>query len=171
MQKDGIVAAIIIGVLTMSTTPWWWHRLFDDATPRDAKAEVLPNPPATPRTSPIALPTNESPSQPISGEYLYQADLGDADHCNSQGQRLAVAGMVVQQDRANFYKNKRDSGDQSDGQFADFEARLQLAKTAWMDAATAHKILTTKPTVRVAQTATGYHVTISREGEPFISCQ
>jgi len=54
MQKDGILGAIIIGILTMSTTPWWWHRLFDGATQHEVKGQVLPSPPVLARTVPNA---------------------------------------------------------------------------------------------------------------------
>jgi hypothetical protein len=50
----------------------------------------------------------------------YTALLSEADHFNSNGQRLTSAAAIIRQDRANYYRyGVRDADDQGDGFFAD----------------------------------------------------
>ena len=50
----------------------------------------------------------------------YTAFLSEADHFNSNGQRLTSAAAIIRQDRANFHRFGRgDAGDEGDSFFAD----------------------------------------------------
>jgi hypothetical protein len=67
---------------------------------------------------------------PIPGSDLlesYVAFLSEADHFNSQGQRLTSAAAIIRQDRANFHQFGRgDPQDEGDGFFADEDNRQAL---------------------------------------------
>jgi hypothetical protein len=57
----------------------------------------------------------------------YIAFLSEADHFNSNGQRLTSAAAIIRQDRANFYRFGRgDPGDQDDRFFRDIGNRETL---------------------------------------------
>jgi len=72
------------------------------------------------------VPTLCRAQQPI-GSYV--ARLSEADHFNSQGQRLTSAAAIIRQDRANFHRyNIRDPEDQDDAFFADENNRATLEK-------------------------------------------
>lgn len=59
----------------------------------------------------------------------YVAFLSEADHFNSDGQRLRSAAAIIRQDRANFHRfGIRDSQDQNDVFFADTGNRAALEK-------------------------------------------
>lgn len=60
----------------------------------------------------------------------YSARLGEADHFNSNGERLTSAAAIIRQDRANFYLfGIRDSEDEPDQFFA---SRGNRARLEWM---------------------------------------
>jgi hypothetical protein len=49
----------------------------------------------------------------------YVAFLSEADHFNSNGERLRSAAAIIRQDRANFHRfGRRDRGDENDTFFA-----------------------------------------------------
>jgi hypothetical protein len=74
----------------------------------------------------VSIPTLCQARQQI-GSYV--ARLSQADHFNSQGQRLTSAAAIIRQDRANFHRyNIRDSEDQDDAFFADENNRATLEK-------------------------------------------
>ena len=57
----------------------------------------------------------------------YVAFLSEADHFNSNGERLQTAAAIIRQDRANFHRfGRRDQGDESDSFFADAANREAL---------------------------------------------
>ena len=57
----------------------------------------------------------------------YVAFLSEADHFNSNGQRLTSAAAIIRQDRANFHRFGRgDPQDQGDSFFADEDNRAAL---------------------------------------------
>jgi hypothetical protein len=59
----------------------------------------------------------------------YVALLSDADHFNSNGQRLTSAAAIIRQDRANFHRfGIRDRQDQNDRFFADAGNREALER-------------------------------------------
>jgi S1-C subfamily serine protease len=64
-------------------------------------------------------------AQQLIGSYV--ALLSEADHFNSNGQRLTSAAAIIRQDRANFHRFKiRDPQDQDDPFFADERNRAAL---------------------------------------------
>src|SRR6202161_4095143 len=64
-------------------------------------------------------------AQQLIGSYV--ALLGEADHFNSNGQRLTSAAAIIRQDRANFHRfGIRDPQDQGDKFFADEGNRAEL---------------------------------------------
>jgi hypothetical protein len=64
-------------------------------------------------------------AQQLIGSYV--ALLSEADHFNSQGQRLTSAAAIIRQDRANFHRFKiRDPEDQDDPLFGDERNRSAL---------------------------------------------
>lgn len=70
------------------------------------------------------LPTLAQAQQLI-GSYV--ALLSEADHFNSNGQRLTSAAAIIRQDRANFHRfGIRDPEDQDDSFFADEGNRAAL---------------------------------------------
>jgi hypothetical protein len=59
---------------------------------------------------------------------VYRAQLSEADHFNSKGVRLATAGAVLVQDRANFYdKLDHDAADEADFMLQDRAVRARYA--------------------------------------------
>jgi hypothetical protein len=57
----------------------------------------------------------------------YVAFLSEADHFNSNGERLRTAAAIIRQDRANFHRfGRRDEADESDSFFADAANREAL---------------------------------------------
>jgi hypothetical protein len=59
----------------------------------------------------------------------YQAFLSEADHFNSNGERLRTAAAIIRQDRANFHRfGRQDPADQSDSFFADAPNREALER-------------------------------------------
>jgi hypothetical protein len=59
----------------------------------------------------------------------YTAFLSEADHFNSNGQRLTSAAAIIRQDRANFHRFGRgDPGDEGDRFFASIENRAALER-------------------------------------------
>ena len=71
-----------------------------------------------------SMPTLAQAQQSI-GSYV--AFLGEADHFNSNGQRLTSAAAIIRQDRANFHRfGIRDAEDQDDTFFADEGNRAAL---------------------------------------------
>jgi hypothetical protein len=66
-----------------------------------------------------------SHAQQLVGSYV--ALLSEADHFNSNGQRLTSAAAIIRQDRANFHRyGVRDRGDETDTFFADEGNRAAL---------------------------------------------
>jgi hypothetical protein len=66
-----------------------------------------------------------SQAQQLIGSYV--ALLSEADHFNSQGQRLTSAAAIIRQDRANFHRyGIRDPEDEDDSFFADEGNRAAL---------------------------------------------
>lgn len=59
----------------------------------------------------------------------YVAFLSEADHFNSNGERLRSAAAIIRQDRANFHRfGRRDPDDQDDMFFAKAENRDALER-------------------------------------------
>src|ERR1700720_3721220 len=59
----------------------------------------------------------------------YTAFLSEADHFNSNGQRLTSAAAIIRQDRANYHRfGRRDPDDQDDMFFANAENRDALER-------------------------------------------
>lgn len=59
----------------------------------------------------------------------YVAFLGEADHFNSNGQRLTAPWQVLRQDRANFHRfGIRDDGDEDDRFFASAANRARMER-------------------------------------------
>ena len=59
----------------------------------------------------------------------YVAFLSEADHFNSNGERLRSAAAIIRQDRANFHRfSRRDPDDQDDMFFANAENRDALER-------------------------------------------
>ena len=59
----------------------------------------------------------------------YRAFLSEADHFNSNGQRLTSAAAIIRQDRANFHRfGIRDPQDEDDRFFADADNREALER-------------------------------------------
>lgn len=59
----------------------------------------------------------------------YTAYLSEADHFNSNGQRLTSAAAIIRQDRANFHRFGRgDPGDEGDRFFANIDNRAALER-------------------------------------------
>ena len=59
----------------------------------------------------------------------YTAFLSEADHFNSNGQRLTSAAAIIRQDRANFHRFGRgDPGDEGDRFFADINNRAAMER-------------------------------------------
>jgi hypothetical protein len=59
----------------------------------------------------------------------YTAFLSEADHFNSNGQRLTSAAAIIRQDRANYYRFDRgDPEDESDRFFRSIENREALER-------------------------------------------
>jgi len=64
-------------------------------------------------------------AQQMIGSYV--ALLGEADHFNSNGQRLTSAAAIIRQDRANFHRfGIKDPQDEDDAFFADEANRAAL---------------------------------------------
>ena len=63
------------------------------------------------------------------GPYLtnYCTVISDRDRYNTNGQRLATPGAILQQDRANYHRfNRRDPGDGWEGYFTTYNQRVYL---------------------------------------------
>jgi len=59
----------------------------------------------------------------------YTAFLSEADHFNSNGERLTSAAAIIRQDRANFHRFGRgDPGDEGDRFFASIDNRAALER-------------------------------------------
>ncbi len=59
----------------------------------------------------------------------YVAFLSEADHFNSNGERLRTAAAIIRQDRANFHRfGRQDQADESDSFFADAANREALER-------------------------------------------
>jgi hypothetical protein len=59
----------------------------------------------------------------------YQAFLSEADHFNSNGERLRTAAGIIRQDRANFHRfGRQDRADEGDSFFADAPNREALER-------------------------------------------
>src|SRR6202035_4615251 len=70
------------------------------------------------------IPTS-SQAQRLIGSYV--ALLSEADHFNSNGQRLTSAAAIIRQDRANYHRyGIRDPEDENDTFFADESCRAAL---------------------------------------------
>ena len=71
-------------------------------------------------------------STPVSAQTLvesYVAFLSEADHFNSNGQRLTSAAAIIRQDRANFHRFGRgDPGDEGDRFFASIDNRAAMER-------------------------------------------
>jgi hypothetical protein len=73
----------------------------------------------------LALVPTHSPAQQLTESYV--AFLSEADHFNSNGQRLTSAAAIIWQDRANYHRFfRRDPEDQGDSFFADERNRGAL---------------------------------------------
>jgi hypothetical protein len=83
----------------------------------------------------------------------YDALLSQADHFNSQGQRLTSPAAIIRQDRANFYRfGIRDPEDESDTFFADEGNRAvleQMLERGRADPGVISRIVNGTPLVRV----------------------
>jgi hypothetical protein len=74
-----------------------------------------------------ALMTTPSRAQELVESYV--AFLSEADHFNSNGQRLTSAAAIIRQDRANFHRfGVRDPQDENDTFFADAGNREALER-------------------------------------------
>ena len=59
----------------------------------------------------------------------YTAYLSEADHFNSNGQRLTSAAAIIRQDRANYHRFGRgDPGDEGDRYFASIDNRAAMER-------------------------------------------
>ena len=71
-------------------------------------------------------------STPVRAQTLvesYIAFLSEADHFNSNGQRLTSAAAIIRQDRANFHRFGRgDPGDEGDRFFASIDNRAAMER-------------------------------------------
>lgn len=71
-------------------------------------------------------------STPVRAQTLvesYVAFLSEADHFNSNGQRLTSAAAIIRQDRANFHRFGRgDPGDEGDRFFASIDNRAAMER-------------------------------------------
>lgn len=95
----------------------------------------------------------------------YCAHLGDSDHVNSKGARLADAAAILRQDRANFHSfGLRDYGDQTDERFATSEARSaipDLLRAGRNDPAVLRAIVAGTPDVCIEVSATRMTVVLA----------
>lgn len=61
------------------------------------------------------------------GSFRYQAEIVGADMINSRGERLDDLAAILQQDRANYHRfDIRQSGDETDPFFADYQTRARM---------------------------------------------
>ena len=71
-------------------------------------------------------------STPVRAQQLvesYTAYLSEADHFNSNGQRLTSAAAIIRQDRANYHRFGRgDPGDEGDRYFASIDNRAAMER-------------------------------------------
>lgn len=73
----------------------------------------------------LTLVPTPGPAQQLTESYV--AFLSEADHFNSNGQRLTSAAAIIRQDRANYHRFfRRDPEDQGDSFFADERNRAAL---------------------------------------------
>ena len=83
----------------------------------------------------------------------YVALLSQADHFNSNGQRLTTAAEVIRQDRANYHRfGIRDGADQNDPYFGDMNNRAALENMinrGGTSAAVQQRIINSTPLVQV----------------------
>jgi hypothetical protein len=83
----------------------------------------------------------------------YTALLSEADHFNSNGQRLTSAAAIIRQDRANYYRyGVRDAGDEGDQFFADEGNRAvleQMLDRGRADPGVLSRIVNGTPHIRV----------------------
>jgi hypothetical protein len=91
----------------------------------------IPTPPPPSASAPPAAASSAAAPAPSPkpGALLgYRARLSEVDHKASDGLRLENAGIILQQDRANFHKlGKADAEDQPDRVFASLDERRKLA--------------------------------------------
>lgn len=82
--------------------------------------------------------------------FSYIAKLSFKDHYNSKGKRLTRVADIIRQDRANFYKGKRDLQDQSDPFFMDAISRESLSEyKVYLHGISRDTIINQTPVVRV----------------------
>ena len=80
----------------------------------------------------------------------YIAKLSAKDHYNSKGKRLTRVADIIRQDRANFYRGKKDLEDKSDPIFIDSIERESLSEyKVYLHGISRYTILNETPTVRV----------------------
>lgn len=158
----GLIGAVVVGILTAGSAPWWW--------PKDTK----PQPPADPSgtvSRTISTSTMIPPSPPADG-VIYRARLGDGDHCNGNGVRLETAAQIVRQDRANYHRYRHaDAEDAPDTLSAADSARKELEAALVIDPQTARAIVATTPLIAVSTGAgSTYNVAIVQPGAPAAGC-
>ncbi len=99
----------------------------------------------------LAYTTTPSQAQRLIESYV--ARLSEADHLNSNGQRLDSAAAIIRQDRANYHRfGIRDTEDQDDALFADERNRLaleQMLERGHADPGVIDRIVNGTPLVRV----------------------
>ena len=92
-----------------------------------------------------------SRAQQLIGSYV--ARLSEADHFNSQGQRLTSAAAIIRQDRANFHRfGIRDPEDEDDTFFSDEGNRAvleQMLERGRADPGVISRIVNGTPLIRV----------------------
>lgn len=80
----------------------------------------------------------------------YIAKLSRKDHYNSKGSKLLRVADIIRQDRANFYKGKKDLKDQSDPVFSNPLKRKSLSKyKVYLHGISKKSILKKTPTVKI----------------------
>ncbi len=80
----------------------------------------------------------------------YIAKLSLKDHYNSKGEKLTRVADIIRQDRANFYKGKKDLEDKSDSVFSDSLERKSLSEyKVYLHGISKNAILNQTPAVKV----------------------
>lgn len=101
---------------------------------------------------PAPPPGGVAPPQPTGGVIArYRTRLSAADHVGAQGTPLVNAGLVLQQDRANFHRyRRRDPEDQTDRVFRNAAERGFMPRYLQIPPAVAQQIMTGTPLVEVS---------------------
>jgi hypothetical protein len=159
-----VLASVSVAILTAGSAPWWWPHSHVGPSPAPsggASASITATTAAQPATPPLPEPPGA----------VYAARLSDIDHCNSNGQRLSNAGLIIRQDRANFHRRwHMDPDDGGDDRFSDEVAREQLVSQLTIDPPTARRIVATTPRVAISAGPGGYNVAIVADGPAVGPC-